>query len=118
MKSKDELDPTPLLERLLKKSREGKLKWEPTADRRAFVVSIGGDATFKIYLAEEQGPNEWGQPETYDVETLQMLDEKGKILWRISSPRGYLSELYKVAQRIGNQLDQRLDNAINILEKL
>jgi hypothetical protein len=118
MKSQDELDPTPLLERLLNKSREGKLKWEPTADRRAFVVSIGGKETFKIYQTEEQGPNGWGGFDTYDVERLQMLDEKGKILWHISSPRGPLSELYKLAQRIGNQLDQRLNDAISILEKL
>jgi len=118
MKSQNELDPKPLIEGLLNKSREGKLKWEPTADRAAFVVSVGGDTTFKIYFAQEHGFNEWGEPETFDVERLQLLDEKGKMLWQIASPRGYLAELYRVAQRIGNQLDQRLTNAVNILEKL
>ena len=40
-----ELDVVPLVERLLEKSLAGKLSWEPSADKTAFVTTIGAEST-------------------------------------------------------------------------
>lgn len=82
-----DLDPVPLVERLLDKSRGGRLKWEPTADAKAFVASIGGEATFRIRLVEAEDIDEYGRPVTVEVPRLDMLDDKGRLLWDIRSTR-------------------------------
>jgi hypothetical protein len=116
-----ELDPVPLVERLLEKSKTGKLKWEPTADTKVFVASVGGEVTFKIRLVGEEDVDEYGRPITVDVPRLDMLDEKGRLLWdmRNRDVKGQLLvRLWEVARRIGNRLDERLATAIQALEKL
>lgn len=116
-----DLNPTPLVERLLEKSRAGRLNWEPTADRKAFVVSVGGEATFKVSLIQVEEVSTFGQSETVDVPILLMLDEKGKTLWEVRQRdvKGIkLWDLYTVARRIGNKLDERMVNAIRALENL
>lgn len=121
MAKPNELDPTPLVLELVKKSTEKKLQWEPTADRKAFVVSLGGDKTLKICKVQTEDVNEYGSLETVEVPQLHMLDEKGKLLWEISQrdlTQGSLWDLFKIAQRIGNKLDQRLEDAIKALGEL
>jgi len=102
-----DLDPVPLVERLLDKSRGGRLKWEPTADAKAFVASIGGEATFRIRLVEVEDIDDHGRTITVEDPRLDMLDEKGCLLWDIRNVEGgALSRLYEVARRIGNRLDE------------
>ncbi|SRR5713101_783765 len=114
-----DLDPVPLVERLLDKSRSGRLKWEPTADAKAFVASIGGEQTFRIRLVEAEEIDEYGRPVTIEVPRLDMLDNKGRLLWDIRMTKGgALSRLYEVARRIGNRLDERLATALQALERL
>jgi len=118
-----DLDPAPLVQELVEKSKSGKLKWEPTADRRAFVVSVGGNTTFRIRLVDTTDIGDFGQPETVQVPVLFMLDEKGNTLWEIRSGdvKGKgpgLSELFSIARRIGNKLDERLGSAISALRQL
>jgi len=117
----DKLDAAPLVARLLEKSRAGKLSWEPTADRRAFVTSVAGEMTFKVYLVTVTDVGDFGQPETVDVPRLDMLDEKGKVLWDIGQKdvKGpALTELYQTARRIANRLDERVTTAMSVLDKL
>src|SRR5437762_2268001 len=116
-----ELDPAPLIQRLIEKSQAGKLRWEATADRRAFVVSVGGNLTFKTFLETEEDVGPAGQPEMVEIPVLSMIDEKGKTLWELyprDVPDGYkrMWELYKTARRIGNKLDERVAAALQALE--
>jgi hypothetical protein len=102
-----DLDPVPLVERLLDKSRSGRLEWEPTADAKVFVASIGGEATFRIRLVEVEDIDDHGRTITIEDPRLDMLDEKGCLLWDIRNVEGgALSRLYEVARRIGNRLEQ------------
>ncbi len=121
MEGKKMLDPIPAVGRLLEASQNGKLQWDPTADRRAFVTSVGGEHTFRIQLETRTTINEFGNPDTYDSPRLDMLDDKGKLLWDIEmdqNNRKFLWELYEVARRIGNRLDERLDRVMKALDKL
>lgn len=117
----EKIDAAPLVARLLLKSSAGKLSWEPTADRRAFVTSIAGEMTFKIHLVTVTDIGDYGQLDTFDVPRLDMLDEKGKVLWDIGQKdvKGTaLTELYQTARRIANKLDERVSSAISALDKL
>jgi hypothetical protein len=119
-----DLDPTPLVERLVEKTKAHKLNWEPTADRKAFVVSVGGDTTFRITLTTGTDVDMFGQPESIDVPKLVMLDARGSALWEVyphnlpPGSRGVLQELFDRARRIGNKLDERIGNALRSLETL
>jgi hypothetical protein len=115
------LDAAPLVARLLEKSRAGKLSWEPTADRRAFVTSVAGEMTFRLYLVTVTDIGDFGEPESVDVPRLDMLDEKGKVLWDIKQKDvtgPALTELYQTARRIANRLDERVGTAMSALDKL
>jgi len=115
------LDPVPLVKRLIEKSKAGKLDWAPTADRQQFVTSVGGDTSFRIRLVSVTDINEWGQPDNVDVPRLDMLDEKGHMLWQVYSadiPGRALRELFEIARQIGNRLDDRVAGAISALDKL
>jgi hypothetical protein len=115
------LDPGPLVKGLIEKSMAGKIDWQPTADRRAFIASVGGIMTFKVTLVSDIGVDENGRTIDIEVPRLDMLDEKGKPLWEVC-PRdvqgGELRRLFEIARRIGNKLDDRLAGAIDALEKL
>lgn len=118
-----DLDPTPLVQELIERSKSGKLKWEATADRRAFVVSVGGNTTFRVRLVEGTDYDEFGQPQSVEIPVLTMLDENGKTLWEIrpghvKGKGSGLSELFSIARRIGNKLDERMGNVISALRQL
>jgi hypothetical protein len=118
---KDKINPGPLVKRLIEKSKAGKLHWEPTADRQQFVTSIGGDTSFKIRQVTITDLDEWGNPESVDIPILDMFDQKGNLLWQIQTrdiPTGSLRELFEIARRIGNRIDDRIAGAINALDNL
>jgi hypothetical protein len=117
----DSPDPTPLVEALLEKTRAGKVKWEPTANRTEFLATLG-DTSVKLLLASdwEQNP-ETGNVEPTDIPAVELLDQKGKRLWFATAPRGkgeVFWSLYKAGQRIGNRLDERISSVLETLEKL
>lgn len=117
----NKIDSAPLVKRLIEKSKTGKLDWQPTADRQQFVISVGGDTSFRIRQITITDVDEWGQPEHVDVPILDMLDQKGHLLWQVQSrdiPGGGLRELFEIARRIGNSVDERLVGAIEALDKL
>lgn len=115
-----ELDPTPLVASILEKSKAGKLKWEPTAKEGEFIASVGGETTLKVALVSDEGVDVFGNPEITEVPSLRMVDSKGHVLWEIKSSevKGGLWSLYKVAQRVGNRLDERVAAVVEVLQKL
>jgi len=115
-----ELDPAPLVRTITETSQAGKLKWQATADEQAFIASVGGDTTFKITLEADMEIDYDGNPGTVDKPVLCMLDAKGRTLWEIHSSEvnGGLWPLYKLAQRIGNNLDEKMANLIEVLQKI
>ena len=103
-KSKD-LDPKRLVERLLDKSRSGTLKWEPTADTKTYVASIGGEATFRIRLVAAKHR---GRTITDQVPRLEILDPEGRLQGEITDVEGgALSRLYELAKSIGDRPEER-----------
>jgi hypothetical protein len=116
-----DLDFAPLVEQLIEKSKAGKLKWAPTANRNAFVVSVGGDISFRIWVHDETDEGPRGEPISVQVPKLALLDEKGQQLWDLDEhdvPSGELKRLYDMARRIGNRLDERVAGVLSALEKL
>lgn len=115
-----ELDPTPLVTTLIDKSRAGKLNWQATADEHAFIASIGGETTLKATLEMTEDFDLYGNPEHTQQPVLCLLDPKGRTLWEISSSqvKGGLWPLYRLAQRIGNKLDERMASVMEVLQKL
>ena len=115
------LDPTPLVQQLIEKTITGKLTWEPTADRQIFIASLAGKMSFRIHLNSFTDVDSFGQPERVEVPLLDMLDEKGKVLWDIRHfdvTGRLLLDLYYAARRAGNRLDDRLDQALSALDHL
>jgi len=115
-----ELDPTPLVAALADKTKAGKLSWQPTADDNTFIVSVGGETTFKLALEGVEGEDRWGQPEYTNAPVLHLLDSKGRKIWEISSSevKGGLWPLYKLARRIGNKMDDKMAALMEVVEKL
>lgn len=115
-----ELDPTPLVNAIIEKTRAGKLKWEATALPNTFIASVGGNTTLKIYLEPTLRLDAIGKANEIPLPTLSLLDEKGKTLWEISSRevKGDLWALFRLAQRIGNRLDERMENLMEVVQKL
>lgn len=115
-----DLDPTPLVATLVEKTKAGRLKWEPTATENVFIASVGGGTTLRIYLANEQVPDEYGGLDTVEAPELRLLDEKGKMLWEIlpRQVKGGLWPLFRLAQRIANKLDERMASLMETLQNL
>ena len=121
MNEENKIDAVPLVKRLIEKSKTGKLNWEPTADRQQFVTSVGGETSFKIRQVTVTDIDEWGHPESVDVPILDMLDQKGHLLWQVQArdvPIGELRQLFEIARRIGNRIDDRVAGAISALDNL
>ncbi len=115
------VDPKPLVEALIEKSLAGKLNWQATADESAFIASVGGETTLKITLKKvETFDDERGEFGLQDVPVLHMLDANGRTLWEIDSSEGgaELWALHKLAQRIGNKVDDRLVAVMEAVQKL
>lgn len=114
-----ELDPTPLVTKLVEKTKAGRLKWETTLQPKAYIASVGGDTTLKI-VEESEERDEFGRTVTESYPVLSLIDENGRTLWEIYEYQvnGGLSPLFKLAQRVGNKLDERMETLIGAVEKL
>jgi hypothetical protein len=115
-----DLNPTPLVEAVTEKTKAGKIKWEPTAEENTFIATLGGGTTLRIYLTTGEAADEFGNLESVQIPELRLLGEKGKLLWEIRSHqiKGGLWPLFKLAQRIGNKLDERMATLMETLQKL
>ena len=115
----DEVDAAPLVTRLLEKTVARKLKWEPTADTDTFLATVEG-STFRLSTIYEVDVDPYGNPETVHVPALALLNEKGKVLWMVTTGRvkGGLWKLHEAARRVAHKLDERLAAAIEALDRL
>jgi len=116
----EEFDSTPLVNTLLEKTKAGKLVWEATADPNCFITSVGGSTALKIFLKEEPSSRSYFGNE--QVPVLVSLDEKGATQLEIESSQvstlDGLWPLYKLARRIGNNLDEKMESLIEVIQKL
>ena len=119
-----DLDPTPLVAMLVEKTKAGRLNWLATADEHAFIASVGrepgNDTTFKMTLERDYIPDPFGSMDVGDVPVLLLLDPKGRTLSEIHSSqvKDGLWPLYRLAQRIGNKLDERMTALMEVLQRL
>src|SRR5438105_3005087 len=97
-----------VVEKLLATSQKGKVPWEATADDHTYIVTLKG-STFKIYTVRDENG--------FEVPVLSLTDESGKEIWRHTGKAlGYyqepIGELWSIAQRIGDKVDEKLNAAI------
>src|SRR3989304_8402577 len=98
-----ELDPTPLVNAILEKTKAGKLKWQETANEYVFIASVGGNTTLKVRY----------NPEGPDI--LSLLNENGKLIWEITDPMLPIDELFTSARRIALRVDERVEALMETL---
>ncbi|HMD99788.1 MAG TPA: hypothetical protein VKM93_20970 [Terriglobia bacterium] len=117
---KQEIDANPLTTALVEKTKAGRIGWQATANENTFIASVGGDTTLRLTLESVVDFDPYGQPESYDVPVLCLLDSKGKTLWEVHSRevKGGLWPLYKLAQRIANKVDEKVEALMEALQKL
>ncbi|MBM3943753.1 MAG: hypothetical protein FJ316_12760 [SAR202 cluster bacterium] len=117
------LDFAPLVKQLIEKSEEGKLKWQPTANRKAFIVSVSASVSFMVSVQDPVATTVGGglSPVNGEAVTLTLFDANGQPVWDIHQrnvQRVSLRDLYDSARRIGNNVDERLVGALSALERL
>ena len=101
----NDLDPTPLVEALIEKTRAGKLKWEATAAPNTYISSVGGNTTLEI--------------DDDEYLTLSLTDSQGKTFMVISTSEAPgLRVLARLARRIANKVDERMQALIEVVQKL
>jgi len=77
-----DLDPTPLLNTIVEKTKAGKLKWEATVNEDVFIASVGGNTTLRIFLETTKDIHPaTGQYGPVEAPVLRLLDDQGKTLW-------------------------------------
>lgn len=124
------LDQTPdydvLFETLLKKTKEGKLDWQETADENKFIVAVQGKQTFEISLIAVETGKEVAthEIEYYQAIVLKVKDSEGKVLFESPFMKySYIenntaSQLYNLAKRIATNVDEKLQRSLQLLENL
>jgi hypothetical protein len=116
-----DINPNPLVSALIEKTKEGKLKWQPTSLEDTFIVSIGGGSTLRISLVQEWTTDDYGNEVQITNPRLVLLTEKGTTLWTINDSDVVGTELwtvFKLARRIANKVDEKLATVMGYLENL
>jgi hypothetical protein len=100
-----------LLGEVLEKTRDSRLRWEPTAMEERFTAALGGK--FSLVLDKIE-----------DAITLDLYDQKGRRLitvhpqLRESGVPSWLSELHELARRGALNADAAVDSVLEDLRKL
>jgi len=112
-------DPGQVVTALLDKTRTGKLKWEAAQQEDTFHVNIGGHTFLRVFLVKSQIRNAMGDVEIHTVPTLNMLDEKGRIIWSVDSRSvSETRELHRQAQNRADRVDERISVLLDTLSKM
>ena len=105
-------------EELLSKTKEGRIRWEPTATGQEFLAAIAGK--FTLSIAEFYQEDSWGKNELKYA--LLLKDSDARILTRVTDENGVgledLRELYERARRQALRVDEKIDNLLGELSKL
>jgi hypothetical protein len=104
-------------EGVLAKTRDGKIRWEPTAEESDYMAAIGGK--FTLLISKGEVVNRWPS-ETY---SLVLKDQDGRELIRVADyddgiARAEISELYEAARRQALHVDEKIDSVLGELSKL
>ena len=112
-------DPAHVVAALLDKTRVGKLRWEPAPQEDTFHVNIGGHTYLRIFLVKSEIRNTMGDIESHTIPTLNMLDEKGRIIWAVDSRTvNEVRELHRQAQNRADRVDERIALLMDTLHKM
>ncbi len=112
-------DPAHVVAALLDKTRVGKLRWEPAPQEDTFHVNIGGHTYLRIFLVKSEIRNTMGDVEVHTIPTLNMLDEKGRIIWAVDSRVvNEVRELHRQAQNRADRVDERISLLMDTLQKM
>jgi hypothetical protein len=104
---------------LLEKTRVGKLRWEPAPQEDTFHVNIGGHTYLRIFLVKSQIRNAMGDIEAHTIPTLNMLDEKGRVIWAVDSRTvNEVRELHRQAQNRADRVDERIALLMDALRNM
>ena len=92
-----------LLEEVLAKTRDGKVRWEPTINEQVFISALGGK--FSLVIDASVG-----------IPALTLGDQKGRTLIRVSGEQ--IHELLELARRSALNTDAVVDSVLESLRKL
>ena len=112
-----------LVEALIQKTISEKVKWNLTADETTFVSSVKGQLSFEIQAVPEiQFPLfsvQTRNTERDDKYLLKVRDASGKVMFKISSSKyPQLSNLFGLAFRVANNIDEKVESTVRILSLL
>jgi hypothetical protein len=105
-----------LIEALAKKTREGKLRWEETAEENKYLAAVKGIQTFEI--SHRSYMTEWSQPDTVEETRLIVRGEDGRVLLDHTTDYLVAYNLFKLAQRVAMRVDDRIDASLQLLNGL
>ena len=107
-----------LFEEVFQKTSHGRIQWEATAEENLFIAPIGGQ--FTLAVSHHRGGDRWG--EEYDYVSLKLKDKERELISVTSEvedvPDIQLRELYEIARRQANKVDDKIDKVLNELGKL
>ena len=128
-----------ILATLLEKTKMGKVIWAATSDPSTFVAAVKGSQTYRLRRESEVQPPErmdnpyalgalalpnqprWTPERRIEYVELTVLDENGKTLFSIRQPAqnsSYAGELFTLAQRLANRVDEKVDQTLELLNAL
>jgi hypothetical protein len=107
-----------IINALVKKTKEGKLRWQETAQERTFLAAVKGQRTFEI-------SQDW--VDTTERIRLVIRDVDGRPfveqVFNITGPRldaiaNEVRNLYECAKRIALDVDEKVDDTVQLLSQL
>lgn len=113
----------PIVEKLLDKTRQGKIEWKPTYEEMVFICAIEGQYSFEI----KKGLTSGGAG--FRKLTMKGTGEEELVVFRAAYPTQQtstendrlfeqLDELYDRARRLALNIDEKVQNVSAILDKL
>lgn len=97
-----------LVKMLIIQTKNEKLRWEPTARENVFACAAKGQKTFVV-----TGDNH------AQTASLQVADQTGKVLFSFGDNQyRNVYDLFVIAQRQAQQIDEKVSDTLKFLESL
>jgi len=115
---REDLKAQQLFEEVLQKTETGRIRWEPTAKENLFIAPIGGQFT----LAVSENAREDGYGNEYTQVVLVLKDKERELITVTTDIEGVedfrMRQLYELARRLANKVDDQIDKVLGELSKL
>ncbi len=111
------LESQPILDKLIRRSREGRVAWE-VRNRTSFFCSVEGQYTFEVSRYEDTYRLEMRDASNHEILSLSQPD---RIVFQNDSERRLfesLSDLYEIARRKALQVEDKLATASELLDRI